>query len=83
MKTGDGSKLDTDIGPLISASAVENVRSLTEDAIKKGAEILYDSHSQKDNLICGPMTRLSQKKYARLGVKKSLVLACLRTFKND
>ena len=39
LKVGPGSDPDSDVGPLISARALQDVRSLVEDAVRGGARI--------------------------------------------
>ncbi len=40
LRVGDPLSDDTDIGPLMSSKALENIDGLVKDAIKKGAELL-------------------------------------------
>ena len=40
LKMGDGTVHETNIGPLITLKAADNVRSLIKDAVKDGAEIV-------------------------------------------
>ncbi|MCH8859699.1 MAG: NAD-dependent succinate-semialdehyde dehydrogenase [Thaumarchaeota archaeon] len=40
LKVGDPISMETDMGPLVNKSALENISSIVEDAKSKGAEIL-------------------------------------------
>ncbi|MGF6147157.1 Succinate-semialdehyde dehydrogenase [NADP(+)] GabD [Kingella potus] len=52
LKTGNGTRPDTDIGPLIDADAAANVRRLLDDAAAKGGRILCGGVS--DGLFLTP-----------------------------
>jgi len=64
LHTGNGSRTDVNIGPLITTKAVAKVTSLVDDAITKGATVLYqaevntnagdiDTHFYPPTLISG------------------------------
>jgi len=64
LLTGNGSRTDVNIGPLITTKAVAKVTSLVDDAITKGATVLYqaevntnagdiDTHFYPPTLISG------------------------------
>ena len=64
LHTGNGSRPDVNIGPLITTKAVAKVTSLVDDAITKGATVLYqaevntnagdiDTHFYPPTLISG------------------------------
>lgn len=42
MTTGDGTKDGIDMGPVISASALKRVRSMVEEGVREGAELVVD-----------------------------------------
>ncbi|WP_066966301.1 NAD-dependent succinate-semialdehyde dehydrogenase [Microbulbifer sp. Q7] len=42
LKMGDGTEEGVDVGPMINAGAVEDVKALVEDAVSKGAKNLND-----------------------------------------
>ena len=44
LKVGDPLKDDTDIGPLVNASAVENIDGIVKRSIKEGAQLLTGGH---------------------------------------
>jgi acyl-CoA reductase-like NAD-dependent aldehyde dehydrogenase len=44
LKVGDPLKDDTDIGPLVDASAVENIDGIVKRSIKEGAQLLTGGH---------------------------------------
>lgn len=48
LKVGDGFSWDSDIGPLINATAVEKILELVEDARNKGGEILCGGSASKN-----------------------------------
>ena len=48
LKVGDGFSRDSDIGPLINATAVEKILELVEDARNKGGEILCGGSASKN-----------------------------------
>ncbi|WP_315285299.1 NAD-dependent succinate-semialdehyde dehydrogenase [Neisseria bacilliformis] len=52
LKTGDGMRPDTDIGPLIDEAAAANVRRLLDDALAKGGRLLCGGVS--DGLFITP-----------------------------
>ena len=56
LKVGDGFSMDTDIGPLINASAVTKIRGHIDDAKEKGAQVLLDGMPETDdNLFVHPV----------------------------
>ena len=44
LKVGDPLKDDTDMGPLVDASAVENIDGIVKRSIKEGAQLLTGGH---------------------------------------
>ncbi len=54
LKVGEAFENNVQIGPLISPKAKEKVLRLVEDAVKKGAQIVYQSPVQHD-LFLGPI----------------------------
>ncbi len=71
MKIGDGLEADTDLGPLINASACEKVTNHIDDAISKGAKVLLSSAPMDGNFI--PPTILT-------GVTQTMKVAQEETF---
>ena len=53
LRVGPGNVDGSEIGPLISAKAVDKVRSLIADAVSKGAEVLVggNGHAQGENFF--------------------------------
>ena len=56
LKVGDGFDSDTDIGPLINASAVAKIRGHVNNALENGAEVILNGLPESDdNLFVGPV----------------------------
>ena len=53
LSVGNGMDAKVDIGPLISAKAVNKVKSLVDDAIEKGAHIAYQVLLDPTQTACG------------------------------
>ncbi|MCC2625698.1 MAG: NADP-dependent succinate-semialdehyde dehydrogenase [Burkholderiales bacterium] len=53
LKIGNGLKPDTNIGPLINKSAVSHSKSLIEDAVASGAQVIYgnETHNLGENFL--------------------------------
>jgi acyl-CoA reductase-like NAD-dependent aldehyde dehydrogenase len=47
LKVGDPLSADTDIGPLVNREGIENIDSLVQDSVEKGAEVLTGGHRLK------------------------------------
>lgn len=50
LMVGDGLKQDTDLGPLINQDAVTKVQKHLDDAVNKGANIIYNGEILNQNL---------------------------------
>jgi succinate-semialdehyde dehydrogenase/glutarate-semialdehyde dehydrogenase len=53
LSVGSGMDASVDIGPLISAKAVNKVKALVDDAIEKGAHIAYQVVLDPTQIACG------------------------------
>ncbi|MBD2809793.1 NAD-dependent succinate-semialdehyde dehydrogenase [Xenorhabdus sp. Vera] len=53
LKVGNGFEQEVQIGPLINAESADNVQSLLDDALNKGADLLYGGkrHALGDNFF--------------------------------
>jgi succinate-semialdehyde dehydrogenase/glutarate-semialdehyde dehydrogenase/succinyl-CoA reductase len=56
LRVGDPLSDDTDLGPLVNASSLENIDSLAKDAIKNGAEVLTGGERMKSKGYFYPPT---------------------------
>jgi succinate-semialdehyde dehydrogenase/glutarate-semialdehyde dehydrogenase len=52
IKIGDGLKAGTQLGPLINQAAIKKINSLVEDALQKGATMLYQSDLEVPQNSC-------------------------------
>jgi succinate-semialdehyde dehydrogenase/glutarate-semialdehyde dehydrogenase len=84
LNVGNGLEKDVGIGPLIDQAAVDKVKSLIEDALMKGAEIVYTGNvpeSKEGNYY--PPTIVANVKDDMLCVSEEIFgpLAPISTFK--
>ncbi|MBO9131152.1 NAD-dependent succinate-semialdehyde dehydrogenase [Bacillus sp. 165] len=86
LKVGNGLEEGVDVGPLIDKAALEKVDTLVEDALQKGAKIIY--RGQKPNTETGfyyPPAILSDTNDDMLCMKEEIFgpIAPISTFKSE
>jgi succinate-semialdehyde dehydrogenase/glutarate-semialdehyde dehydrogenase len=84
LKTADGMAPDSDLGPLISAKALQKIRNLVKDASSKGAEIILGSVPDEDELLMSPLILQGVRPEMQIYSNEIFgPVACLSTFRDE
>lgn len=84
LRVGDGMNPTTDIGPLINREALQKVRALLEDAVERGARLVYGSIPDSTSLFITPVIVSGIDERMRIWNEEIFGPVCaLRTFRDE